>query len=171
MTEKEKKTTWRIAIISFIATLTTLLAIYIREKSASWLVVWVFMYYFALLSLAEWIVEHNKKRFCGVFILSAIVATVTTFLWSDTPSILTSIAMTVICFPILMVLTSIIIVIYKGLKKLQQYLKKRRQRKEKKKRWEMIFDGKIEPTGHEKLIMKAVDWWKDRLSHNIKQET
>ena len=35
----------------------------------------------------------------------------------------------------------------------------------------MIFDGKIEPTGHEKLIMKAVDWWKDRLSHNIKQET
>lgn len=171
MTEKEKKTIWRIAIVSLIATLTTLLAIYIREKSANWLVVWVFMYYFILLSLAEWIAEHNKKRFWGVLILSAIIATITTFLWSDTPGVLTSITMTIIGFPILMVLASFISALYKGLKNLQKYLKKRKQIKENKKRWKKLFDGEIEPTDHEEFIMKAVDWWKRELSHTIKQET
>lgn len=169
--EKENQTIWRIAIVSIIATITSLITLYLRDKSASWLVVWIFMYYFVLLALAEWIAEHNKKRFWGILIVSSIVATVTTFLWSDTPSILTSIAMTVIDFPILMVLASFISALYKGLKNLQKYLKKRKQIKENKKRWKKLFDGEIEPTDHEKLIMKAVKWWKDRLSNSTKQET
>ena len=169
--EKENQTIWRIVIVSIIATITSLITFYLRDKSASWLVVWIFMHYFVLLALAEWIAEHNKKRFWGVLILSAIVATVTTFLWSDTPGILTSVAMTVIDFPILMVLASIITALYKGLQKLQEGLKKRRQKNENKKRWKKLFNGEIEPTDHEKQIMKAVKWWKDRLSHSIKQET
>lgn len=165
--QKKRKQIWRQILVSIVATIATLVIIYLRDRSTSWIVVFIFVYYFVLLSISEGIAEYSNKRFWYTLVLSVITATISTFLWSDTPDFLTSLGTTIIGFPIMMIATSTICALYKGFK----YIKKRREIKENQKHWKKLFNREIEPTDRESLIMKAVKWWKDELSHNIKQET
>ena len=173
MKEKKNKSKaiWRRVLVSIIATIASIAITLIRGKSVSWVMVFLFLYYFVLLSISEGESGYHKNRFWYTLLLSIIVGTVISFPWSGTSTLLNSLGMTIMIFPILMVIVSIICALCKDSKKLQGHIKKRRQNKENKRHWEQIFNEEIQPSDREKLIMKAVNWWKRELSHTIEQET
>jgi len=164
MKQEIKKNLWRCLLISIMAGLAIFLIINQRDgtKDFGWILFMSF-YYFIFLSLAGFFSKFDWKRVCITLLLSSILAAIMTVLWSNKPGPLSFLAGTIVTFPPLSVILAI-------LSDEQTKLKERRKVKKDKKRWQALFQGELEPSEEEELIMKAVNFWKQELSSHIKKD-